>query len=455
MLTDVFMVPVLDKVLLHAPLHGLSAVINAPGADILKTACDRKQIPHQPAFRSLYKIFQQPVSPPQVRKGGLQEPRFLGLLPTRDCNMHCRYCDFPATRADRQVVMSEATVQSAVDAYFDFLKSHQYHRASIHFFGGEPFVESDLVFFAVKYARQTASELNLSLHLEASSNGLMEEPLARRVAEYFNCIVLSLDGPEPIQNAQRPAQGRRNAFQKVLATAKILSDSPCDLILRSCITEESLPYMDEIVTWMVDNFAPETICLEPMSDTLQARRYQLHAPDPWVFSKAFLGAEKLLSSRGIQCILSTADLSLTTVSSCPVGHDALIVSPRGEINACYLLKETWLGKGKDMHLGHLEHSHFNIQQDDLDRIRTYQLYNKPLCENCFCRYHCAGGCHVNHPADGPPGSYDDVCIRTRLVSLGKILLRAHQEDLLKQWLADDTALEKTALNPNDRSAAWR
>jgi len=454
-LTDVFLVPILDKILLHAPLHGLSAVINPSGASILKTALYHKRSPNQPAFDSLYELLQQPVSPPQVRKGGLQEPRFLGLLPTRDCNMHCRYCDFPASRADRQVVMSQDTCQSAVDAYMNHLKEHNYHRASIHFFGGEPFVEPELVFFAAEYAQQKASEYNLSLHLEASSNGLMDEPLARQVAETFNCIVLSLDGPEHIQNEQRPAQGNADSFSNVVATAKILSDSPCTLILRSCITQESLPDLEHIAVWMADNFAPETICLEPMSDTLQARRYQLHAPDPWEFSKTFLQADKLLSDQGIQCMLSTADLSLTTVSSCPVGHDALIVSPRGEINACYLLKETWLSKDKDMHLGHLDHGQLIIQQADLDRVRSYQLDNKPLCENCFCRFHCAGGCHVNHLTDGLPGSYDDVCIRTRLVSLGKILLRTQQADLLERWLADDVALEKTARNQNDRMESWQ
>ena len=154
-------------------------------------------------------------------------------------------------------------------------------------------------------------------------------------------------------------------------------------------------------------------------------------------------------------MLSTADLSLRTVSSCPVGHDALIVSPSGEINACYLPNESWEAKHMDMHLGFLEDNEFNIAQSDLDRVRSYELGQKTLCQNCFCRFHCAGGCHVNHPANGEPGAYDDICIHTRLVSIGKLLLRLNERNDLEEWLQDRTTLERSALHKNDGIETWQ
>ena len=450
MLTDIFLVPVKDKILLHAPLHGLSAIINQSGAQQLQAAFNDEKHPLPEAYQALFSILREKIPPPQPRKGVLKEPLFLGLLPTRDCNMHCRYCDFPVSKADPLRVMTRDQCQEAIDAYFNLLINNGYQHAAIHFFGGEPFVAPELVFFAAEYARCQAQKLNLPLHLEASSNGLVKKDYAAWISETFNCIVLSLDGRERIQNYQRPTKGSRDSFYPVIETAKIISDSPCKLILRSCITRDSLPEMQETVEWMVDNFIPETICLEPMSESDQSMRNQLQTPDPWQFSKMFLQAEIFLKPHGINCMLSTADLSLTTVSSCPVGHDALIVSPNGEINACYLPKTSWLSKDKDMHLGRIKDGKLDIHQINLDRVRSYELGNQPLCKNCFCRYHCAGGCHVNHPSDGAPDRFDAICIRTRLVTLGKLLQRVHQETLLIDWLNDDRALEASAMWQNDR-----
>ncbi|MEA3327561.1 MAG: radical SAM protein [Chloroflexota bacterium] len=454
MLTDIFLVPVKDKVLLHAPLHGISAIINQSGAQQLHAAFngEKHQLPE--TYQALLRVIKERIPPPQPRKGTLKEPRFLGLLPTRDCNMRCRYCDFPVSREDPLPAMTQDQCRDAIDAYYNLLITNGYQRAAIHFFGGEPFFEPELVFFAAEYARVQALKLDLPLHLEASSNGLMENAFATWISETFDYIVLSLDGRDRIQNYQRPAKGNQDSYNTVVETAKILSDSPCTLILRSCITQDSLSEMLETVEWMVDNFVPETICLEPMSESDQSIRNQLHTPDPWQFSKLFLRADTFLRTHGINCMLSTADLSLTTVSSCPVGHDALIVSPNGEINACYLPETSWISKGKDMHLGRIKDGKFNIQQANLDRIRSYELGNQSLCKNCFCRYHCAGGCHVNHPSDSKAGSYDAVCIRTRLVTIGKILQHVNQEELLNCWLNDDDALEKSALWRNDRIEAY-
>ncbi len=450
MLREIFLLPIRDKVLLHAPLHGLSAIINQSGAQRLRSAINSENPQLRASYQNLISVLSEEVKPPEPRSGALGIPRFLGLLPTRDCNMRCRYCDFPASQASPLPVMSRDLCKETIDAYFALLEGNGIKQASIHFFGGEPFGAPEIVFFAAEYAREEARKLGFQLHLEASSNGLLEKRFAAWIAETFDCIVLSLDGKKPIQDNQRPAKGHKDAFQTIVETGKIISESPCNLILRSCVTQESLPVMLDSVEWMIENFIPETICLEPMSESDQSIRNHLHPPDPWQFAKKFIQTERYLRERDINCMLSTADLSLTTVSSCPVGYDALIVSPDGIINACYLLKSSWLRKGKDMHLGKIFAGQFHISQENLDRVRSYELGNQSLCKNCFCRYHCAGGCHVNHPSEGYPGSYDEICIRTRLVTIGKLLLNAKQETILEEWLGDDQALEKSALWQNDR-----
>jgi uncharacterized protein len=452
-LKDIYLLPVKDSVLLHAPLHGVSAVLNRRGANELKDNIHDKNEDLSTKFRALRQLLSEQIPPPIPRKGVLNNPRFLGLIISHKCNMFCRYCHFSFN--DHEVhTMSIETCKNAIDTYFNLLREYQHTRAAIHFFGGEPFFQPDLVFFAVEYARYRSHQLNLSLHLEATSNGLFDPLFAKWISEMFNCVVLSLDGNEEIQISQRPSQNSIEDYATIIKSAKIISRGACNLIIRSCITQESLPMLIDNVHWMANEFYPETICLEPMSQADPLEKISLHPPDPLKFAKCFLRAEVDMSKKGINVMLSTADLSLTTVSSCPVGHDALIISPNGEINACYLPKDIWETKGKPMYLGTLENGRFNIHQSNLEKVRQNQVGSKSLCKYCFIRYHCAGGCHVNHDTSSVPGKYDELCVRTRLISIGKLLIKIGQFDLLKDWLDDEQALQISANWPNDHYGAW-
>jgi hypothetical protein len=108
-----------------------------------------------------------------------------------------------------------------------------------------------------------------------------------------------------------------------------------------------------------------------------------------------------------------------------------------------------------MHLGMVNNGNFEIESSALAQVRSYELGEKPLCGDCFCRYHCAGGCHVNHDGSQAPGSFDDLCIRTRMVSIGKLLIKTGQTQLLHSWLQNEEACKISALWKNDRIEAWK
>ena len=131
---------------------------------------------------------------------------------------------------------------------------------------------------------------------------------------------------------------------------------------------------------------------------------------------------------------------------------AVFVSPEGDVDACYLLEESWRGAGLDMRLGRVDVARGALALDPaaVARVRGLNLANKPRCRDCFCRHHCAGGCHVNHGCDGAPGSYDDLCLLTRVASAARLLRELGQDDAADAWLADRAALERTAVQCDDR-----
>lgn len=449
---DIFFVPVLDKFLVYRPLQPLVALVNRQAIQQLRSGLMNDGAVVGRQIETLAARLRAPASPrPQTRTGPLNKPLFLGIIPTRGCNMGCRYCDFgapdqPETKMDLNLA------RAAANAYLKLLHENEQTRGEIHFFGGEPFFAPEVVHFVVEYALVRAAELGLVVHFEATTNGLYGRTHCQWIADRFDTIVLSLDGPADIQNWQRPGRNGRSTFDIVARNARILSAGSVELVIRVCVTAETARRMPEIAHWISQEFRPSTVCFESLTPSPLAEAAGIVPPNPFVFARNFMTAVSHLEAHGIQAILSTADLSATGVTSCPVGQDALIVSPDGLIDACYLLEDAWRQQGLDMRLGRVNvpAEQFEIKPGALSRARWLNLYNKPLCANCFCRYHCAGGCHVNHRTNAPPGHFDGLCLQTRLVTCATLLRQLGQTDLLANWFDDQAALSTVGWHQNDR-----
>lgn len=85
---DIFAVPVLDKILLYAPLHNLLALVDRRAAHEVLSGLASGAASAYPQVQELLAVLQAPTQlSPQARTGALQEPLFLGIIPTRGCNL--------------------------------------------------------------------------------------------------------------------------------------------------------------------------------------------------------------------------------------------------------------------------------------------------------------------------------------------------------------------------------
>jgi uncharacterized protein len=203
--------------------------------------------------------------------------------------------------------------------------------------------------------------------------------------------------------------------------------------------------MSEIAAWFCQDYCPQGICFEPLQPGAQSQENQLEPPDPWAFARNFIRAARILEAHGVEPIYAAADIRTRRVSFCPVGQDAVIVSPDGAINACYLLQQDWEARGLDLGLGHMEDDgSIELDAQGVASARRLNVWNKPFCARCFCKWHCAGGCHVNHPLPNSPGDYDRLCLQTRLITLCNVLEAMGRQDLIGTLLEDSEAMEKAA-----------
>jgi len=346
--------------------------------------------------------------------------------------------------------------RAAIDAYLALLGAGNHEQGQIHFFGGEPFRAARLVESIVVYAADRAGALGIDLHFEASTNGLFGAARAEWVADRFGTIVLALDGPRDVQDRQRPLANGRPSFDTVCRTAKILSAGAVELIVRSCVTAGNVDRLPEWATWICAELRPSTVCFESLTGSPASAAAGLVPPDPYRFAQQFASAARILERSAIDAVQSTTDLRECRISACPVGQDALIVSPDGTIGACYLLESEWASHGFDLRLGRVDVAgrRFEIDDEALDRARRLPARPKPLCANCFCRYQCAGGCHVHHATSGATAAYDDMCVATRLITVDKLLRRLQLDDLASGILADPVAATALARRADDHLLAF-
>jgi uncharacterized protein len=439
MIRNTFLLPIVDKWLLHSPLHQVTALINQSAAGLLREEKAGQSMTGE--LGELCKLIScQPDFIPYQNKGNII-PSFLGIIPTRGCNMSCIYCNFGGPSAKMEFMEPEIAV-AAIDWAAEQLVNAGEKVFHIQFFGGEPFVAQELVEIIIHRARYISAQKGLTPYFDASTNGLFNERQCQFIGDYFDGIVLSLDGRPELQDKYRPVSKDRPSSTIVERTARRLSELPLELCLRMCITDESVNYMEETTQWMIESFNPSTIDFETITPGELARRAGLAPPDPYQFAIHCERAFRLAEASGVKALYSASVASKPRFSLCPVGNDVVIVSPDGRISACYLLPEDWEKQGLNLDYGRIDHSQgIMIFSDRLDQIRRVAA-NKPRCEGCFCQFSCAGGCHVNQFSLEKNQKYTDFCIQTRIMTACCLLRDLGFKQLSEALLEDRGAMER-------------
>ncbi len=440
-----FLIPILDKWLWYAPLHQTAALVNHSAARLLR---ERRGENLPGELGELYDtIRSRPVSPPGPPTGELI-PTLLGIIPTRGCNMHCVYCDFGGPSASRKQLPPQIAT-AAVDWAAKRLVETGKNQFHIQFFGGEPFVASEIVETTVHHARHVSAQRRLTTYFDASTNGLLNARQCQFIGDYFDGIVLSLDGPPEFQDKYRPVAKDQPSSTWIERTAHCLSEMPLSLCLRMCVTQESVTQMERIAQWMIKTFNPAIINFETLTPR-RSNQVDLTPPDPYQFAAHAEGIYRIAEAAGVQAVYAAAESGLPRWSFCPLGNDAVIVSPDGRFSACYLPPEAWEQRRLSLDFGHLDtNGEAFLFPDRVERIRHLPARSHH-CADCFCQYTCAGGCHVNRTYPNGSKKYTDFCIQTRLITAFRLLRDLGFQKLNWTLLEHREAMERLAHQSCDR-----
>jgi uncharacterized protein len=368
--------------------------------------------------------------------------------------MRCAYCDFEADGATGST-LDPVTGCKAADYVADCLEAAGRSVLHVHFFGGEPLLARSTVDVIVHYVRALCARRGMTPRLEVTTNGKVDPVYAAFVGDYFDSIVLSFDGLPEFQDAHRRNPDESGTYGEVADAIRCLSGCSAELCLRVCVTDRSVRRMADIVSFICENFDVDVVNFEALAANERSKAAGLSPPDPYDFARGFFQARRAALEHGIRLVNGPAEPARSRYSACPVGTDAIMVMPDGLVTACYLAPGRWLEQGLDFSLGTIS-AERGVQIDVRKLLGLRQLVReKPACERCFCRWSCAGGCHVTHTPAGCLPRWNGCCIQTRLITAGLLLSQMHCEDLLQRLLKDAGAMAKLASHGEDRLSARR
>ena len=447
---DIHVLPIGKKYLLYSPLRRMAAFLNKSAiAHFYKFFVEKNNTDKSGSIGRLIDIFlrNNPI-PPTQQNGGISPP-FLGIIPSRSCNLQCAYCGFDSENESEGSMDIQLAVV-AVDWMFEHCKKTGLQQAKIHFFGGEPFVSKEIVDVIIHRSRYLSEKSGIYPVFEASTNGVFDNIQAQFVGNYFDSIVLSFDGLKEQHNLHRSFKTGMGSFDFVVNTAHILSHLETKLCFRCCVSDKNVSSMTDIGEWFCTTFNPSIINFEPLKATAESRKAGISPPNPYEFSVQYERARQKIKNYGIGVIYAASEIGSPRHTFCPVGRDTLIISPNGRVSSCYLPQEEWKRKNMDLDVGWLKsNGEMNIEIDRINEIRQL-VQKKPRCENCFCRWSCSGGCHVSNSWSGSSSTYNDFCIQTRIITTFKILESLGLKNEIEKLIESPEMMSQVALNASDR-----
>lgn len=317
---------------------------------------------------------------------------------SHDCNLRCKYCFAgEGLYHGERMHMSLEVAKKAID--FLIANSGNRHNLEVDFFGGEPLMNFGVLKQTVEYGRQQAKLHNKEFKFTTTTNGiLLTEEVSKYLNEEMDNVVLSLDGRKQINDSQRPTANGKGSFDLIIDKYRFFRSIRGDksYFIRGTFTSANPDFAKDVLEMTnlgFDQVSVEPVVLpedhplaikpEQMTEILDnyeqlAVKYveMRKKPETW-FSFFHFVVE-----------LENGPCYKKRLVGCGAGSEYVAVTPDGSIYPCH----QFAGESQYL-LGNVFDGKLNEEIRDI--YRNSSIFTKPVCQNCWAKYHCSGGCAAN------------------------------------------------------------
>lgn len=314
----------------------------------------------------------------------------LSIAITDNCNLKCRYCHASAGEPHKINDMSLDMISSIFETYLSTINEKV---ARITFAGGgEPTYNFIKFQKTVDLAKKIGSKYDITCEFRMATNGCYNDKVREYIRTNFSEVSLSFDGPDFIQNYHRPYKNGKESFPTVFKTARYFYDSKFPFAFRATVSDYSISHLTDIIDFFSINFPNKSLGLEPLNPYGRAASdHELKPPDKNKFAEEIIKAYKYSETKPIT--LKNAGLgkfeTLRTIFCGAVGIPCWTVNTDGTVSCCSR------DNAPDLFtFGKYDHQNrkFVFDNKKINEIQKMNVFNYSECNDCFCKYHCAGDC---------------------------------------------------------------
>ncbi len=315
---------------------------------------------------------------------------------TEECNLRCRYCIVEGTYLKKIPKMDYKVIKNAIERFFE---ESTLDEVEIHFFGGEPLTNPEAIKAAVRIALETAKLRQKKVKFVISTNGVLlnEKWLSFFLKNKFT-VLLSIDGPQKIQDYARPFENGNGSYDVIIKNAERLvraySSEGLEFAARGIATCKN-PDFSSSVEFLSDIGFP-AICISPVFSNSE-EEFHINNDSLEVFFKAdkqFVKKHIESEVAGTPCRSMNLLLFMKKISThypqrhfCWAGLQSITVSPSGLYYPCF----NWAGlNDNQFKLGDVYNG--LDQKKRLKFLNIVRVDNFKKCKKCWARFMCAGGC---------------------------------------------------------------
>lgn len=325
----------------------------------------------------------------------LDRPTTVTFDLTHLCSLGCIYCSVDSGRD--KVKLSTGTTFATIDYLINNAEIIKHNFIGVVFGGGgEPALAWPVLTQTIEYTLSSCYQHDIEPQIIVATGGILDKKKIIWLVKNVSHIALSFDGMKIAQNSQRPLFNQQESFEYVRQTAKILHELNADFSIRAAVSE-----LNENLITLIDffsQFKPKLINLQPIVECGRCLKTGCKGTDPDNFVGQFLAAKKHARKQyEIPVIFPGARIERLIPEMCHAYNGTgLVVTNRGLISACERVLEPEVPLSSFFLYGRISDKRLEINTEQLERLKTVRVDKVPFCRNCFCRWHCCGGCLNDH-----------------------------------------------------------
>ena len=161
--------------------------------------------------------------------------RQIVLQVTQNCNLRCSYCAYSGSYYNRTHTNKRMRVETALRAVDFFMeRTSGVEEVTIGFYGGEPVLEFDLIKQVIDHVEKhypaRKVRYNFTTNLTLFTDEVIDYVLEKNIQ-----IMISIDGPQPVQDKYRTFVNGKGSFATVTANARRIRERDPDYY-QTCFT---------------------------------------------------------------------------------------------------------------------------------------------------------------------------------------------------------------------------